>query len=158
MATPVKKKRLHQLPAFIGDKTAAASAALVTDGENEFQIPLSELGGGSETKPYQSLFVAQGAVRVDPNVSDDFIITLNDPSTTITLVDIENPLLNIRYEIQLSFVQGSGANKVIWPANVAWPNGAVPVLSYTAGAEDIIVLMSTDGGGHWRGAIRVQGY
>lgn len=157
MATPVKKKRLHQLPAFTGDKTAPASAALVTDGEKEYQIPLSELGGDTR-KAFQSLFVAQGAVRIDMNVSDDFIITLNDPSTTLTFVDIENPVLNIRYEMRLSFFQGTGANKVVWPSSVTWPNGAEPVLSYTVGAEDVFILTSTDGGGHWRGAIGAQGY
>ncbi|HHS7556226.1 TPA: hypothetical protein ACTPQ1_004516 [Salmonella enterica] len=157
MATPVKKKRLHQLPVFAGDKKSANTTALVTDGEKEYQIPLSELGG-EQPKPFQTLNVIQGMVRIDLNLSDDFILTLNDPSTTLTFVDMTSPALNIRYEIQLSFIQGTGANKVVWPSNVAWPNGAEPVLSYTKDAEDVIVLTSTDGGGHWRGAIRAQGY
>ncbi|MCT7475997.1 hypothetical protein N5V81_13520 [Escherichia coli] len=76
MATVVKKKRLHELDSYDGDKSSAV--ALISVDEKEYKLPLSEIGGGADANPIQNLSGADGVVEIDPNIADDFIIRLGD--------------------------------------------------------------------------------
>ncbi|EBQ9842307.1 hypothetical protein EXP36_01100 [Salmonella enterica subsp. enterica serovar Weltevreden] len=156
MATVVKKKRLHELDSYDGDKSSAV--ALISVDEKEYKLPLSEIGGGAEAKPIQNLSGADGIVEIDPNTGDDFIIRLGDPTTALSITQIADPVPGTRYELLVTLRQGTGANKITWPGSVKWPNGAEPPLSYTLDAEDVLSLSSTDGGVTWKGAIYGTGY
>ncbi|EDD9881594.1 hypothetical protein BZQ56_08955 [Salmonella enterica subsp. enterica serovar Enteritidis] len=157
MATVVKKKRLHELDSYNGDKSSAV--ALISVDEKEYKLPLSEIGGGgADANPIQNLSGADGVVEIDPNIADDFIIRLGDPTTALSITPITDPVPGTRYELLLTLCQGTGANKITWPASVKWPNGAEPPLSYTLDAEDVLSLSSTDGGTTWKGAICGTGY
>ncbi|EEP1041325.1 hypothetical protein HAY58_003035 [Salmonella enterica] len=156
MATVVKKKRLHELESYDGDKSSAV--ALISVDEKEYKLPLSEIGGGTDANPIQNLSGAGGVVEIDPNIADDFIIRLGDPTTALSITPITDPVPGTRYELLLTLRQGTGANKITWPASVKWPNGAEPPLSYTLDAEDVLSLSSTDGGTTWKGAICGTGY
>ncbi|OZY39023.1 hypothetical protein CJF43_24360, partial [Pseudomonas fragi] len=45
--------------------------------------------------------------------------------------------------------QGTGANKVTFPASVHWSSKRPPVLAYEAGTADLLTFMSVDNG--WLG-------
>ena len=83
---------------------------------------------------------------------------LNDPTTTVTFAALTNVAENTRFEVMLTFKQGTGANKVTWPDIVKWPHGAQPVLSYAANAEDTLSLYTLDGGVTWKGSLLAAGY
>lgn len=46
---------------------------------------------------------------------------------------------------------GTGSRTITWPSSVKWSNTSAPTLTTTAGAVDIIQLLTTNGGTTWRG-------
>lgn len=46
---------------------------------------------------------------------------------------------------------GTGSRTVTWPGSVIWPGGTAPTLSTTAGATDLLMFFSRDGGTNWFG-------
>lgn len=46
---------------------------------------------------------------------------------------------------------GTGSRTVTWPGSVAWPGASAPTLATAAGAVDVFVFMTEDGGTNWRG-------
>jgi hypothetical protein len=53
---------------------------------------------------------------------------------------------------------GTGSRTVSWPAGTVWPGGSEPTLSTAAGAIDIVVLMTVDGGTEWFGSLAGKGF
>lgn len=84
-------------------------------------------------------------LALEPAGSTRFFMTLNKPTTTVVLAGeiATTGLTNRTWECTLFLKQGTGANKVTWPAGIKWAGGRVPVLSFEAGRTDVITLMST---------------
>lgn len=61
--------------------------------------------------------------------------------------------------VLLRLVQdATGGRAVTWPASVKWANRAVPVLSSTGGAIDVVWLDTENGGTTWLGALVGQDF
>ena len=55
-------------------------------------------------------------------------------------------------EMVLELTQdGTGSRTVTWPGSVIWPGGSAPTLSTAAGATDLLMFFSHDGGTNWFG-------
>ena len=76
-------------------------------------------------------------------------IGLTQPTTTLNL-GMSNPIGPV-CRVTVILRQETGTNKVVWPANVRWPNGSAPKLSWKQGAEDFIDLITYNSGGTWYG-------
>lgn len=76
-------------------------------------------------------------------------IGLTQPTTTLSLV-LSNPIGPV-CRVTVILRQETGTHKVVWPANVRWPNGSSPPLSWKQGAEDFIDLITYNSGGTWYG-------
>lgn len=74
---------------------------------------------------------------------------LTQPLTTLSVLLKDAPGATNRIELILR--QDRGTNKVRWPANIRWPNGSAPPLSWTQGAQDIFELYTPDSGATWYG-------
>ncbi|QQG33638.1 tail fiber protein [Cronobacter phage A24] len=85
-------------------------------------------------------------------VSDSTVqlLKLNASTTTLTINSPANEP-NLCRQLTLMIQQGTGANKVKWPASVRWNNGREPVLSYDNGKIDVITLLTKDSGAKWFG-------
>lgn len=83
-------------------------------------------------------------------------IQLSQPSCALTL---QTPAIEATRMKQVTLLlrQGSGANQVAWPANVVWPFGQKPVLSYEAGQFDLVTLLF-NGGDQWLGFFAAGGF
>ncbi len=61
-------------------------------------------------------------------------------------------------EMILELLQdGTGSRIVTWPGSVVWPGGSAPTLTTTAGATDILLFESRDGGTTWFGYLTGAG-
>lgn len=74
---------------------------------------------------------------------------LTQPMTNLAVILKDAPGATNRIELILR--QDRGTNKVKWPANVKWPNGSPPPLSWTQGSQDIFELYTPDAGATWYG-------
>lgn len=156
MATVVKKKRLHELDSYDGDKSAAV--ALISVDEKEYKLPISQLGGDSN-KPEVVVDASGAAAIINPAEGTSFYVELTEPHTTLSIYPVPDDFpANTRFDIVITLKQGTGSNKVEWPGMVKWPNGFIPPLSYIQGKEDVFVLSATDGGYAWKGASYGLGY
>lgn len=77
-------------------------------------------------------------------------LTLNQPTCTLTLE--ANPAYfkesSVR-QVTLKLIQGTGANKVVWPTSVRWPYGREAVLSFEEGRFDLVTLTTLNNGLTW---------
>lgn len=156
MAAPVKKKRLHELDGW--DGPTKGGVVLFSQNEKDYQLDVSKLGGIPPA--VIAVDASSGTADIQPVQGTDFHIDLTLAKTTVTvdaLPDVFWPD-NTRFDILITLKQGTGANLVDWPTTIKWPHDMKPVLSYTAGQEDIIVLSTTDKGVSWKGATYAQGY
>lgn len=78
------------------------------------------------------------------------LLKLNASTTTLTLKTPAGET-DLCRQITLMLQQGTGSNKVKWPASVRWNNGREPVLSYDNGKIDVITLLTKDSGAKWYG-------
>ncbi|SGA03417.1 hypothetical protein BN110_005 [Yersinia phage phiR8-01] len=76
-------------------------------------------------------------------------VGLTQPTTTLKVTAKDVPGATNRLTLFLR--QDRGANKVIWPDNIRWPNFNAPPLSWTQGAEDVFELYTPDSGSTWYG-------
>lgn len=145
--------------------------ASVTDGEgNSKVIPSwravqsagSEAGANADLAAasiYNKVIIADAgsAIQLATGGGASFWqIQLSQPSCTLTL---QTPAIEASRmkQVTLMLHQGSGANQVVWPANVVWPFGQKPVLSYAAGQFDLVTLLF-NGGDQWLGFFAAGGF
>ncbi len=87
-----------------------------------------------------SLTAEGDTVSINLGLGSLLHLTLTQPETTLAFVPDSIPNDQTRY-VTLIIKQGTGANKLLWPSNVLWPNGHAPVLAYVPAAEDVITLI-----------------
>jgi hypothetical protein len=78
---------------------------------------------------------------------NSFAITLSG-NTTLSFSNVPS---GSAYSCVLKVVQGASAYTITWPAAVKWEDGLDPVLTGSAGAVDIFILYTHDGGSNWYG-------
>ncbi len=118
-----------------------------TDGQVLTADSTADLGvswGNGETYAAQS---QASAATISFTTARVHKLTLTGTPVTITLSGATS---GVACGLTIYLVQdGTGSRFVTWPGSVKWPNGFPGVLSTTAGAIDIVVLESTDGGTTW---------
>ncbi|QYW02285.1 tail fiber protein [Stenotrophomonas phage Philippe] len=99
---------------------------------------------------------ANVAINPDADVASYYEIMLLEPTTTIIITD---PTMAEGYyqQLTISLIQGSGANKVVWPEKVKWAFGRPPVLDFKASHMDIVTLVYR-GDGKWFGTFTAGGF
>lgn len=93
------------------------------------------------------------ALDIDPvKRTASFDITLTQPKCNLTFL---NAIVTSTYlwTFSITFRQGTGANKVEFPASVMWPYNRPPTLSYDKDSVDIISFVSDPVKLNWRGMI-----
>jgi len=77
-----------------------------------------------------------------------FDVTLDQPHCALTFLNMAVPA-GYTWSFTVRLVQGTGANQVTFPAAIHWPAERPPLLSYEAGAADLVTF--TWDGAHWLG-------
>jgi len=87
---------------------------------------------------------------IDCALGTVFSHTLTE-STTIAFTN--PPASGTAYAMVVKIVQDASASgfTVTWPVSVVWPASTAPVLTATANATDMFVLLTHDGGTTWYG-------
>ncbi len=155
MAAPVKKKRLHELDSFTGNKSGGV--VLFSKDGKEYQLSADNLAPAPD-KQVTTAAPAGTGLTIYANMSTDILLYLNEAKKPLTIEARPTVPLGQRIELTLTLAQVTGANLIDWPANVSWPNGAEPRLSYTKDAQDMFLLTSVDSGKTWRGLVIATGY
>lgn len=90
---------------------------------------------------YQTIRVNQGNV---------FHLKLNAPQCQLVFSGVDTLAAGFS-QIVLILEQGTGANKVQWPANIEWAYSRAPVLSFEKGKQDIVTLFKMYNVDKWYG-------
>jgi hypothetical protein len=112
-------------------------------------IAAQSIGGGIEKVLKATASTATYALNItDANVLE---ITLN-VNVTFTLPTTP---VNTACSFTLYIKQGASARTVTWPgsAKLKWAGGSAPTVTATAGAVDIFVFETIDGGTTWYGSL-----
>lgn len=94
---------------------------------------------------------AGASVTIDSTTALTYDITLNQASTSLGIT-ISGETVNTQHELIIILRQGTGANKVTWPANVDWSHQSEPVLSFAQGLYDKFSLTKIQGQANWSAA------
>jgi len=105
--------------------------------------------------PAGSLTSVSGSITIDRNNGEvqRLSITGNVTATSVTNWPAAGQLGKLTLE-----VQNTGAFTFAWPAGVKWSGGVAPTVTSGAGAKDIYVLMTFDGGTTIYGNVVGQAY
>ena len=124
--------------------------------KNRVDIGLEQLQN-AELKNYSETTVTANsgtAYTVDLSAGNVFNLTLTG-NCTFTFSNA--PASGKMGQCLLFLVQDStGSRLVTWPSSVKWPSATAPTLTTTAGAADILRLVTVDGGTTWLGSTQVS--
>lgn len=112
---------------------------------------ITDLTGGLLLPRKQTIASAGAALALDvayiKGVSF-FDVRLDKPQCLLSFLNTNVPA-GYTWSFTVRLRQGTGANKVTFPASVHWSNNRPPVLAYEAGTADLLTFMSVDNG--WLG-------
>jgi len=107
------------------------------------------------TAPVEVVAASGSAVEIDYDVAHWWDITLTD-DCALTIVNApDSATAGVLFVILRQ--GGAGSFTVTWPAEVQWddgtglPGGPAPTLNTAVGAQDVIELVTLDGGTTWGG-------
>ena len=112
---------------------------------------ITDLTGGLLLPRKQAIASAGAALALDvayTNGVSFFDVTLDKPQCLLTFLNTDVPA-GYTWSFTVRLRQGTGANKVTFPASVHWSSKRPPVLAYEAGTADLLTFMSVDNG--WLG-------
>ncbi|MEJ3595346.1 hypothetical protein [Pseudomonas bubulae] len=112
---------------------------------------ITDLTGGLLLPRKQTIQSAHLALALDvayTNGVSFFDVTLDRPQCLLSFLNTDVPA-GYTWAFTVRLRQGTGANKVTFPASVHWSSKRPPVLAYEVGAADVLTFMS-DGNG-WLG-------
>ena len=112
---------------------------------------ITDLTGGLLLPRKKAIPSAGAALALDVayiNGVSFFDVTLDKPQCLLTFLNTDVPA-GYTWSFTVHLRQGTGANKVTFPASVHWSSKRPPVLAYEAGTADLLTFMSTDNG--WLG-------
>ncbi|BDU12289.1 hypothetical protein [Escherichia phage phiWec179] len=113
-------------------------------------------GAGVTRNRLSTRGTATSTLALDVGSAEYFYATLSSATCTISFTNIPVTTATV-LNFSLALRQGSGANKVVWPASVKWSFGRAPVLSYRQGAIDTFEFISLDNGASWIGSMVMAG-
>lgn len=120
--------------------TLLALAKMITDLAGGLLLPRKETVPSAGTVLSLDVAYTKGVSFFD--------VTLDKPQCLLNFLNTDVPAGYI-WSFTVRLRQGTGVNKVTFPAKVRWVSNRPPVLAYEAGAADVLTFMS-DGGG-WLG-------
>ena len=112
---------------------------------------ITDLTGGLLLPRKKTIQSAGAALALDvayTNGVSFFDVTLDKPQCLLTFLNTDIPA-GYTWSFTVRLRQGTGANKVTFPASVHWSSKRPPVLAYEAGTADLLTFMSVDNG--WLG-------
>ena len=112
---------------------------------------ITGLTGGLLLPRKETIESAGAALALDvayTNGVSFFDVTLDKPQCLLSFLNTDVPAGYI-WSFTVRLRQGTGANKITFPASVDWSSKRAPVLAYEAGAADVLTFMSN--GGRWLG-------
>lgn len=120
--------------------TLLALAKMITDLAGGLLLPRKETVPSAGTVLSLDVAYTKGVSFFD--------VTLDRPQCLLNFLNTDVPA-GYTWSFTVRLRQGSGANKVTFPASVDWSSKRAPVLAYEAGAADVLTFMSS--GGRWLG-------
>ncbi|WP_353231573.1 hypothetical protein [Pseudomonas helleri] len=120
--------------------TLLALAKMITDLAGGLLLPRKETVPSAGTVLILDVAYTKGVSFFD--------VTLDKPQCLLNFLNTDVPAGYI-WSFTVRLRQGTGVNKVTFPAKIRWVGNRPPVLAYEAGAADVLTFMS-DGGG-WLG-------
>jgi hypothetical protein len=112
--------------------------------------------GGTDSTDLEIEAVSGSALTIDYSLAQRWHVTL---TANCTLTISNPPASDTWGELLIVLVQGGvGSFTVTWPAAVDWPDtdgtggGAAPTLHTAVGAQDVVTLVTIDGGTTWGGS------
>lgn len=120
--------------------TLLALAKMITDLAGSLLLPRKETVTSAGTVLNLDVAYTKGVSFFD--------VTLDRPQCLLNFLNTDVPA-GYLWSFTVRLRQGTGANKVTFPANVDWSSKRAPVLAYEAGAADVLTFMSN--GGRWLG-------
>lgn len=120
--------------------TLLALAKMITDLAGGLLLPRKETIQSAGTVLSLDVAYTKGVSFFD--------VTLDRPQCQLRFLNTDVPAGYI-WSFTVRLRQGTGVNKVTFPAKIRWVSNRPPVLAYEAGAADVLTFMS-DGGG-WLG-------
>lgn len=125
----------------------------VSDGADTITIASSVTSAVYD--PLDTITASGSATSADISTYGVVDITLTGNCT----ISITGPTAGQGWSVTFILRQdGTGSRTVSWPAGTVWPGGSEPTLSTAAGAIDIVVLMTVDGGTEWFGSLAGKGF
>jgi hypothetical protein len=107
---------------------------------------ITDLAGGLLLPRQQAIASAGAALALDVAYTGGvsfFDVTLDQPQCVLNFLNADVPA-GYTWSFTVRLRQGTGANKVTFPASVLWSSNRPPVLAYEAGAADLLTFMSVD--------------
>ena len=112
---------------------------------------ITDLTGGLLLPRTKSVAAAGNLLALDvayTNGVSFFDVTLDKPQCLLSFLNADVPA-GYMWSFTIRLRQGTGANKVTFPASVHWSSNRPPVLAYEAGTADLLTFISDDNG--WLG-------
>lgn len=120
--------------------TLLALAKMITDLAGGLLLPRKEMIPSAGTVLSLDVAYTKGVSFFD--------VTLDKPQCLLNFLNTDVPA-GYLWSFTVRLRQGTGVNKVTFPAKVRWVSNRPPVLAYESGAADVLTFMS-DGSG-WLG-------
>lgn len=120
------------------------------DGSVAWQTPSGGGGGGSDRSAVTALSISSGVVTLDCDAGDFFTLDLTEDATLV----ISNPPTSIVGRRIVCWIVQGASWTLDFPATFAWPLTVAGVVSSTAGARDVLMIDSLDGGTTWAADLR----
>lgn len=103
----------------------------------------------------QSVSSSSNTLTIDLTSGNHAYTTLTENVTTLT---INNPAASGSAMPLLLYVtqDGTGSHAITWPSSFKWGNSSPPIVTTTAGATDIFIAITRDGGTNWYASVYGQ--
>uniref|UniRef100_A0AAU8GFP6 Tail fiber protein n=2 Tax=unclassified Rosemountvirus TaxID=2738372 RepID=A0AAU8GFP6_9CAUD len=137
---------------------AGAAATAAKDARDEAkaaqaaaEAAAANAGGAVASAIYKvKTYAGAASIAVTPMEATIHVLNLDRASIAIS-VGATSDAAGMARQITLYLNQTVGSSKVTWPANIKWANGRVPILSFTKDYQDVVTLITIDGGTNWKG-------
>lgn len=139
----------------VGSALVAGSNVTITVDDGADTITIASSVTSAVYDPLDTIAASGSATSADISTYGVVDITLTGNCT----ISITGPTAGQGWSATFILRQdGTGSRTVSWPAGTVWPGGSEPTLSTAAGAIDIVVLMTVDGGTEWFGSLAGKGF
>jgi hypothetical protein len=98
--------------------------------------------------------ISAGVLTLDLATANSFTVALNANISSFVFNNVAPS--GTMQGFVLIFVADGTLRTASWPVTLKWPGGAAPTLTSTAGKQDVITVLTTDGGATWLAFIPAQ--